>query len=479
MKSRISVLIFCCLTIFLTDGCDKQEVTYRDIQVKLGSTLPTTNSAGDVLFNFLGDLSLDVDFSTDTGDRGSATLSHESPNIVTGNLNGVSSTAKTLWCFTPGLDSPSGPVPVSASLSKDNPETSALFTGMAFSSTPISLSKVIFSGLIKPLTSAVVLDIIDSKGREWPAITSVTMAAADGTLLATGSPSITFNCSGITVGKADSPSSLGAVVLPCTFMGTITVSGEGYTAVYTSGQLDLQAGYVKHIEVNLARATVNGEEPKGFPTRLGIMGDSISTFKGIIPSDHRTYYPKSDCDVTAWTMTYWGLLATRYWKCELDVNTSWSGSCVAADPRTGSSYRKPFVDRVNLFQNPDVIILFGGTNDINTKNGVGLGEFNYDKPLDQMDTYCRFRDAFIFVIRSLQKNYPTAKIICIIGTDVTGDYGASVETIAKHYNLPYVDFRGEKNVAGKVTIYVGSHPDAAGHAYKARKIYEETLSLFQ
>ena len=471
--------LFVVSALIAASACDKQEVTYRDIQVKLGSTLPATNSAGDVVYNFLDALSVDVDFSSDTGDRGSATMSQESPNIVTGILKGVSSTAQTLWCFTPGLDGPSGPVPVPANLSKNDPETSASFTGMAFSSTPISLSKSIISGLIKPLTSAVILDIFDSKGRTWPAITTVTMAAADGTLLATGSPSITFNCSGITVGKADSPSSLGAVVLPCTFMGTITVSGEGYTAVYTSGQLDLQAGYVKHIEVNLARATVNGEEPKGFPTRLGIMGDSISTFEGIIPSDHRTYYPKSDCDVSDWTKTYWGILANKYWKCELDVNTSWSGSCVAADPRTGSSYRKPFVDRVNLFQNPDVIILFGGTNDINTKNGVGLGEFNYDKPLDQMDTYCRFRDAFIFVIRSLQKNYPTAKIICIIGTDVTGDYGASVETIAKHYNLPYVDFRGEKNVAGKVTIYVGSHPDAAGHAYKARKIYEETLSLFQ
>ena len=479
MKFRISALIiYCCLAIFLTAGCDKQEVTYNDIQVKLGCTLPATNSAGDVLYDFLEAVSVDVDFVTDAGDAGSASLSHESPNIVTGSLKGVSSTAKTLWCFTPGLDGPSGPAPVPASLSKDNPETSALFTGMAFSSTPISLSKAIISGLIKPLTSAVVLDIFDSKGREWPAITSVTMAAADGTLLATGSPSITFNCSGITVGKADSPSSLGAVVLPCTFTGTITVSGEGFTAVYTVGRQALEAGYVKRIDVNLARATVNGQEPKGFPTRLGIMGDSISTFEGIIPSDHRTYYPKSDCDVSDWTKTYWGILANKYWKCELDMNTSWSGSCVAADPRS-SAYRKPFVDRVSLFQNPDAIILFGGTNDANTKNQVGLGDFNYNKPLDQMDTYCRFRDAYIFVIRSLQKNYPTAKIICIIGTDVTGDYGASVETIAKHYNLPYVDFRGEKNVAGKVTIYVGSHPDAAGHAYKARKIYEETLSLFQ
>lgn len=58
---------------------------------------------------------------------------------------------------------------------------------------------------------------------------------------------------------------------------------------------------------------------------------------------------------------------------------------------------------------------------------------------------------------------------------MTGEYGTSVETIAKHYNLPYVDFRGDS----KVSIYSGSHPNAAGHAHKAQKIYEETLYLFQ
>ncbi|MBP5636982.1 MAG: hypothetical protein J6X25_05660 [Bacteroidales bacterium] len=477
------ILAFLPFTLLISlSSCDKPagggEVTYRNVQVELVSNLATVNSAGDVVYNFLDAPS--VDFSTDAGDSGSAAMSQESPNTMSGSVNGIKSTAKTLWCFTPGLGGPTTTVSVSATLPKTDPETSASFMGMAFCSSPMSLSKTNVSGLIKPLTSAVVLDIFDSKGRTWPAITTVTMASADGSVLATGSTSITFNCSNITVGKADNPASLGAVVLPCTFTGTVTVAGEGYSAVYTIGtEMALQAGYVKHIDVNLARASVNGEEPKGFPTRLGIMGDSISTFSGIIPSDHRAYYPKSDCDVNDWKKTYWGVLATQYWKCELDVNTSWSGSCVAADPRTGSSYRKPFVDRVELFQDPDAIILFGGTNDAISTNQVGLGEFNYDQPLDQMDTYCRFRDAYIFVVRSLQKNYPAAQIICIIGTDVPGDYGASVETIAKHYNLPYVDFRGEKNVAGKVTIYSGSHPDAAGHAYKARKIYEETLSLFQ
>jgi len=127
-------------------SCGKQEVTSRDIQVKLGSTLPTTNSAGDVLFNFFDGVSVDVDFSTDTGDRGSATLLQEGPNIVTGTLKGVSSEAKTLWCFTPGLDDPSGPVPVPASLSKAKLETSASFTGMAFSSTPFPFPRQLFPG---------------------------------------------------------------------------------------------------------------------------------------------------------------------------------------------------------------------------------------------------------------------------------------------------------------------------------------------
>ena len=461
-----------------SSACDKQKVTYNDIQVKLGSTLPITNSAGDVLFNYLDDLSVDVDFTTDTGDRGSATLLQESSNIVSGIVSGVNSTAKTLWCFTPGLDGPSGPVPVSANLSKDNPETSASFTGMAFSSTPISLSKTVISGLIKPLTSAVILDIFDSKGRAWPAITSVTMTAAGGTVLATGSSSVTFNCSNITVGKDDSPASLGAVVLPCSFTGTITVAGEGYSAVYTIGtELALQAGYVKHIEVNLARATVNGEEPKGFPLRLGIMGDSISTFQGMIPPNHRTYYtdpPGSGCDVTSWTQTYWGLLITQYWKCELDVNSSWSGSSVA-DGKEGDA-RTPFVDhsRLDLFKNPDTIILFGGTNDRPDK-GIGLGEYSYDVPLSKMNTYKRFRDAYIYVIRYLQEKHPGVQFICIIGTHVEDEYAVSIENIANHYNLPCIDFRDD----GKVTFWKTSHPDKAGHAYKAKKIYEETLHLFK
>lgn len=223
------------------------------------------------------------------------------------------------------------------------------------------------------------------------------------------------------------------------------------------------------------------ETEREFPKRLAIIGDSISTFEGIIPSDHRPYYtitPAAGCDVTDWTKTYWGLLINNYWKCELDVNTSWSGSSVASGK--AGSVRTPFVDesRLGLLQNPDCVILFGGTNDALASNEIGLGEFCYGTPLASINHNKRFRDAYIYVIKYIKNKFPNAKIICIIGTHITGEYGNSVAAIAKYYNLPCVDFRGEENVAGKVTLFSGSHPDAAGHAYKAQKIYNETLSLF-
>ena len=70
----------------------------------------------------------------------------------------------------------------------------------------------------------------------------------------------------------------------------------------------------------------------------------------------------------------------------------------------------------------------------------------------------------------MQTKYPDALIICIIGDYAKGDYGESIKTIADHYGLPCVDFRGDS----KVTKCSGSHPNAAGMAHMAARIYAET-----
>jgi ribosomal protein L7Ae-like RNA K-turn-binding protein len=101
---------------------------------------------------------------------------------------------------------------------------------------------------------------------------------------------------------------------------------------------------------------------------------------------------------------------------------------------------------------------------------VALGDYSYDLPFGSLTTNCRFRDSYIAVIKAIQANYPEAKIIIILGDHVTGEYATSVEDIAKHYEIPYVDFRDDKNV----TKYSGSHPNYNGMKYMAKKIYEET-----
>ena len=204
--------------------------------------------------------------------------------------------------------------------------------------------------------------------------------------------------------------------------------------------------------------------------KVGIIGDSISTFKDIIPSGHQSYYPRGDVD--SWTKTWWALLINEYWDAELDVNCSYSGGCVAPTPE-----KEPvtnFLYRSDMFNNPDVILVHGGTNDSNPRRNVSPGGFDFLSSLEDIDTESNFRESYIALIRKLQKMYPKAQLIILIGTHVTGDYGESVEMIAQFFDLPYVDFRGDP-----ITMEGGGgcHPDAAGMAFMAEKIYESTKNL--
>lgn len=499
MKRRIILALLVPAVLLLT-SCKKapDAPVNRTIQVELGASLPAVNAAGDAPYDY--SKITYTGYATNAGDRLATIFASKNPGSVSGNLN-VKQAATQLWCYSYGDKGEVQTLSVPSQLSRTASFQESDLSGMVFCTETISLEgDNPYVGNIQVLSGAVVLDIMDSQGR-WTGkpFSSVTIAAENGKALAgdvtlclkearvgelnNASSSISFACEGLKVGTPAAPTGLGAVVLPCKFTGTVTLQSEYFNATLSIDQpLYLQAGYVKHIQVDLALADVEALIVKHFPYRLAVIGDSISTFEGIIPSSHRAYYtnpPASGCDVDSWTKTYWGHLINDYWHCELDVNTSWSGSSVASGK--AGSVRTPFVDdsRLSLLQNPDCVILFGGTNDALASNEIGLGEFSYDTPLASINHYRRFRDAYIYVIKYIQQKFPEAVIICIIGTDVTGDYGTSVEAIAKHYDLPIVDFRGEKNVAGKVTIYSGSHPDAAGHAYKAQKIYEQTLDLFQ
>ena len=258
---------------------------------------------------------------------------------------------------------------------------------------------------------------------------------------------VTNSGSNGTVGAIVSYSEAGSVIQDCAASGQIGIGSE------------------------LVNITTSDFDPSGNATiefstkklRVGVIGDSISTFSGVIPSAYKAYYPKGDVDM--WTETYWARLINDYWNAELDLNCSYSGSRVA--PISG--YDSDFVARCETFINPDIVLLHGGTNDYASEY-VELGEFDFTSSVDNLNTFARFRESYVAVIKKIQAKYPDALIICIIGDYAKGDYGESVKTIAEHFDLPYVDFRGDS----KVTKCSGSHPDSAGMAHMAARIYEET-----
>ncbi len=99
---------------------------------------------------------------------------------------------------------------------------------------------------------------------------------------------------------------------------------------------------------------------------VSIMGDSISTFEGIIPDGWRVYYSKEDdveSGITDASMTWWMLLADAL-GAEVLVNSSYSGSTVAgiSFPVCSSKERAQALLGKNG-EKPDIVFVFAGIND--------------------------------------------------------------------------------------------------------------------
>lgn len=480
MKKQI-IMILAAAMAFI--GCSK-EIQYKTVEVVLQNASMEANVAGDEAYNFLNEDF--VGFKTDAEDRGAAKAFFGTDGNLSMQVK-VNEDATQLWAYTKGalnkVQTFALPVEMWYSEIAD-------FSAMVYCSKAVDVAgKNKVTATVEGITAGVRLQIFDTRSTlSGKAIKSITIESADAENYIAGNVSLNFARPGISaisegktsitihtmtadnanstlsMGTVAEPAEVGAVVLPCEFAGKVTVIGDGFSFVKEiTTPIALQAGFIKTLTIDAAAASASAK------LKVGVIGDSISSFSGIIPNGYKAYYPKSDCDVDKWTKTYWGILINEYWNAELDVNCSWSGGCVAPGV-SGKTEGSDFVTRCTDFVNPDVILLFGGTNDAISSNGVALGDYSYDLPFGSLNTNCRFRDSYIAVIKAIQANYPEAKIIIILGDHVTGEYATSVEEIAKHYEIPYVDFRDDKNV----TKYSGSHPNYNGMKYMAKKIYEET-----
>lgn len=186
--------------------------------------------------------------------------------------------------------------------------------------------------------------------------------------------------------------------------------------------------------------------------KVSILGDSYSTFQGYLyPESNRTYYPNEKTGVTEVSQTWWYLFI-REQNLKLECNNSYSGSTIA---RKADKQETAYVERYPDLGNPELIFVFGATND--SWQEIPIGIYQYEDWQEEDLTY--FRPAFAYLLHQLQHTYPKAQIVNLINTDLQKSYKESMETICRYYgvcNLSLGDFEkkdGHPSDKGMRSIY--------------------------
>ncbi len=171
---------------------------------------------------------------------------------------------------------------------------------------------------------------------------------------------------------------------------------------------------------------------------LSILGDSYSTFKDfVLPDTNFVWYPRDSVkhnDVMNVRQTWWHQFI-RQGNFRLCRNNSFSGATICNTGYKGEDYSdRSYVTRARYLGAPEVIIVFGGTNDSWAKSPIG--DYQYEN-WKSKDLY-QFRPAMACMLSSLQDRYPGAEIYVVINTELSKEITESMKVISDHYGVRWI-----------------------------------------
>ena len=185
---------------------------------------------------------------------------------------------------------------------------------------------------------------------------------------------------------------------------------------------------------------------------ISILGDSYSTFEGYVtPSTNEMWYYEENgdkTDVDDVTETWWWQVAKEggYRLC---VNNSYSGSTIGYRGYDGNDYSdRSFITRMDNLGNPDVILVFGATNDSWADEPVG--EYKYSG-WTKADFYT-FRPAMAYMLHHLTNRYPNVEIYFILNSELRDDITNSCKTICQHYQIPCINLQDVHKINGHPSV---------------------------
>lgn len=186
-----------------------------------------------------------------------------------------------------------------------------------------------------------------------------------------------------------------------------------------------------------------------------IFGDSYSTFEGYItPENNLSWYfldrPVRSNDVVNVEQTWWHqLLKKNGWK--LCMNNSYSGSTISSSGYRKEDYSdRSFVTRASNLGNPDIIFIFGATNDSWVPSPVG--EYKYSGWTKE--DLKSFRPSLAKMLDFMTKRYIGVDMYFILNSELSDAINASVFTICDRYNVPVIVLHDIEKKEG--------HPSVAG-----------------
>lgn len=232
--------------------------------------------------------------------------------------------------------------------------------------------------------------------------------------------------------------------------------------------------------------------------KVSIVGDSISTYNGYIPSGYAYYYPQGDVDTVG--ETWWKQIVDKSGAVLLK-NASWSGSCVSwisgttSDNMAKVAYTDARIgDLADGSTAPDIVIVLMGTNDFATS--VSLGTLDVDDELPAVSSeIANFKAAYGAMINNIRMTYPHAHVYCCtliqrykVNSSVTdssypiknGDgvslaaYNRAILDIAEWMGCEVIrlDTAISLGEVGDLTVDGTLHPNAAGMTKIADKVLQ-------
>lgn len=204
-----------------------------------------------------------------------------------------------------------------------------------------------------------------------------------------------------------------------------------------------------------------------------ILGDSYSTFEGIIPEGYNSWYhkePTHQTDVIKPEQTWWMQLIDCT-ESNLVLNDSFSGTTICHTGWTGDCIHNSFITRFEKLVKEDFfvenkvdkVIVFGGTND--NWAGSPIGEYKHSDWTKE-DLYS-FLPAVSYLIHRIKTVLPNAQVVLVINTELKDEVVNGIKENCKYHSVGCIELRDISKQEG--------HPDLLGMT----QIKDQILQYFK